>query len=116
MHLQMFHVDIAKVDRDVAYVASVCSKCFICFPEVYCKYVYLDVAYVSHICCKCFIWMLRIFYNGFEVFLQVFHMHVSSVSFAFIRMFQMLHLDVSKVNRVLHMLQWDPLATTYNSC
>jgi hypothetical protein len=33
--LQIFYIDVAKVDRDVAHVAmvfsSVCPKCFICF-------------------------------------------------------------------------------------
>ena len=41
--LQVFYLDVAKVDLDVAYVVMaihVCFKCFICF---------LDV------CCKCFI-------------------------------------------------------------
>jgi hypothetical protein len=60
------------------YGTSLCSQCFI-FLDVCCKCVYLDVAYVSHICCKCFIWILHIFYNGFEVFLQVFQMHILSV-------------------------------------
>ena len=41
----------------------------------------------------------------FHVFLQVFPKHVSSVSFVFRRMLQVLYLDVSKVDRVLHMLQ-----------
>jgi hypothetical protein len=71
-----FHMDVAKVERDVAYVVSVsktccklfCSQCFICFLDVCCKCVYLDAAYVSHVCCKCFMWMLRIFYNGFKCF------------------------------------------------
>ena len=36
------------------YVASVCSKCLVCFSDVYCKCVYLDVVYVSHMCCKGF--------------------------------------------------------------
>jgi hypothetical protein len=51
-----------------------------------------------------------------HVFLQVFQTYILSVSFIFKRMFQMLHLDVSKVDRVLHMLQWDPhVAATCNS-
>jgi hypothetical protein len=29
--LQWLHMDIAKVDQDVAHVARVCSRCFICF-------------------------------------------------------------------------------------
>jgi len=48
---------------------------------------YFDVAYV---------------YNGFKCFsgvLQVFQKHVS---FVFRRMLQLLHLDVSKLDRVLH--------------
>ena len=58
--------------------------------------------------------MLHVFYldvaygcNGFQVcfrcVFQVFHKHVSSVSTAFRRMLQPLYLDVSKVDRVLHL-------------
>jgi hypothetical protein len=57
--------------------------------------------YVEH-----FIWMLHLFtivLSVFEVFLQVFQKHVSSVLFAFRRMLQPLHLDVSKVDRMLYM-------------
>ena len=36
------------------------------------------------------------------MFLQVFKMHVSSVSSAFRHMLQVLHLDVLEVDRVLH--------------
>jgi hypothetical protein len=39
----------------------------------------------------------------FQVFLQVFQMHVSSVSSTFGCMLQMLHLDILKVDRVLHL-------------
>jgi hypothetical protein len=52
---------------------------------------YLDVAYIC---------------NGF----QVFHSHVSNVSFVFRRILQVLHLDVLKVDWVLHILHWDPTA------
>jgi hypothetical protein len=38
--------------------------------------------------------------SGLQVFLQVFQIHVSSVSFR--RMLQVLHLDVSKVDRMLY--------------
>ena len=48
-----------------------------------------------HICCNSF--------QVFHVFFQVFQMHVSNVSSAFIRMLQVLYLDVLKVNRVLHL-------------
>jgi hypothetical protein len=77
----------ASVPNVSSIFLDVCHKCG-----------YLDVAYVSHICCKGFIWILLMFYNGFEVFLQVFHMHISSVSSDFKRILQMLHLDVSKVD------------------
>ena len=73
------------------------------FSDVCCKCVYLNVAYASHICCKYFIWMLRMFCNGFQVFLQVFHTHVPNVSSIFRRILQVLHLDISKLDRVLHM-------------
>ena len=59
---QVFHTDVAKVDRDVPYVAMVVHVCcnrlssmFHLFFQTYVANVlYLDVAYVSHICCKCF--------------------------------------------------------------
>jgi hypothetical protein len=59
----VFHTDVAKVDRDVAYVAIVCT-CMLqayvpnvssVFLDVRCKCVYLVVAYVSHMSYKCFI-------------------------------------------------------------
>jgi hypothetical protein len=76
------------------------SMFYLFFRDVRYKCVYLDVTYIPHICYKCFIWILRMFYNVFHVFLQVFQMHVSSVSSAFRHM---LHLDVSKVDQVLHL-------------
>jgi hypothetical protein len=100
--LQVFYTNVAKVDRDVAYVAMVVHV-FICFLDLCCKCVYLDVAYVPHICYKCFICMLRMFamvFRCFQVFLQVFQTHVSSIFFYTL---QVLHLDIFKVDRVLHM-------------
>jgi hypothetical protein len=81
--LQVLHMDVAKVDQNVAYVAMVvhvcCKRLFpmfhLFFPDVCCKSVYLNVAYVLHICCKYFIWMLRMFVmvsSVFQMFLQVF--------------------------------------------
>jgi hypothetical protein len=70
--LQAFYTDVAKVDRDVAYVASIsetCCKCFkymlqafvqnISFVSDVCCKGFLDVAYISHVyvvrvCSKCF--------------------------------------------------------------
>jgi hypothetical protein len=75
----VFQMDIAKVDRDVAYVAMVvhiCCKCSVTnvlsvFSGHMLKYVYLDVVYVSHIYCMCFIWLLRMVAMVFKYF-QVF--------------------------------------------
>jgi hypothetical protein len=74
--LQVFQIDIVKVDRDFAYewlytyVAKVCYQCFICvfrhMSQVCLSgcYIYfthmlqvcvLDVSVISDICCKCFI-------------------------------------------------------------
>jgi hypothetical protein len=71
--LQLLHIDIAKVDWDVAHVA------YFCLFQWYVAYVlknvssvfrrmlqqvfYLDVAYVSHTCCKYFIWILHMFHT-----------------------------------------------------
>jgi hypothetical protein len=81
-------------------VASVYSKCFICFLDVCCKYVYLDVAYISHICYKCVYldvaYVFNSFFKCFHVFLQVYETHVSRVSYVFISMLQMFHLDIRK--------------------
>jgi hypothetical protein len=46
-----FIKDVAKVDRDVAYVAMGHTRMF----QVYVP----NVLYVSDVCCKCFIWMLQ---------------------------------------------------------
>jgi hypothetical protein len=59
----VFHMDVAKVDQDVIYVAMVAYICckllfpmyHLFFPDICCKYIYLYVVYVSHLCCKCFI-------------------------------------------------------------
>jgi uncharacterized membrane protein (DUF485 family) len=41
--LQVFHLDVAKVDLDIAYVAMAIHACFICFQT-----------YVSNVSSKCF--------------------------------------------------------------
>jgi hypothetical protein len=54
-----------------------------------------------------FIWMFAYGCNGFQVFsgvfFQVFQKHILSVSTAFRHMLQLLYLDVSKVDWVLHL-------------
>jgi hypothetical protein len=67
--LQVFHMDITKVDQDVSYVAMVvhicCKRVFQMFHLFFKRMLQVclwDVAYVSHICYKCFIWMLHMFF------------------------------------------------------
>jgi hypothetical protein len=99
--LQIFHIDVAKVDRDVAYVVMVVHVCcnllfpmfHLFFSDVCSKCVWLDVAYVSHIYCKYFIWMLHMFHNGFKCFLYVF----ASVLDAFFKGFICLQTYVASV-------------------
>jgi hypothetical protein len=66
----MFHMDVAKVDRDITYIAMVVHvRCkhmspmfHLFFSNTYCKCIYLDVA---NICCKSFICMFTYVCNGF---------------------------------------------------
>jgi hypothetical protein len=98
--LQVFHIDVAKVDRDVPYVAMVVHVC--------CKRLLKVLhTYVESV----FIWMLHMFYtyvgNVFIWMLQWFHMFFASVfkafHYVFRHMLQVLYSDVSKVNQVLHL-------------
>jgi len=106
--LQVFHIDVAKVDQDVAYVAMVIHVCckrlfqmFHLFFQTYVVSVFIGTLNMFHTNIECFIWMLHMFlmaFQVFSVFLQVFQEHVSSVSSVFRRMLQIFHLDVSKVD------------------
>jgi hypothetical protein len=97
----MFHRYVAKVDRDVAYVAMVVHLCykllFLMFHYVFqthiAIYVYLDVAYASHIC----------FYKCFISMFQVFQLPLDYVA-------TILYLDVSKVDKVFASLLFPPYA------
>jgi hypothetical protein len=65
----VFYMDVAKVDRDVAYVAMVVHVCYkLLFPMFYLffqTYVAGAFIYMLHMfhtyVCKCFIWMLCMF-------------------------------------------------------
>ena len=90
----MFRMDVAKVDRDVAYVAMVVHVCCTCLFPMFHQFLQTYVASV-------FIWMLHIFHiyvamfylnvayvcNGFQVFFGFFlpmcQTHVLSVSSVF---------------------------------
>jgi hypothetical protein len=50
---------------------------------------------VLYRCCVCLQWFSSVF--------QVFQTHISSVSFVSFYMLQVLHLDVLKVDQILHM-------------
>jgi hypothetical protein len=113
--------DVAKVDQDVAHVAITMHVCFKCMFQIF----HLYHTYVASV----FIWILRIHacasvfhldtayvYNGFQVFLQVFQKHVSSVASVLFCMLQLLHMYVSKVNRMLHMrCVWEAAAVQATS-
>jgi hypothetical protein len=112
--LELFQMNVVKVDQNIVYIAmlytyvtEVCSKCFICV--------------FGRIIASVFIWMLHTFHtyivsilsgycvqwfsSVFHMFLQVFQKYVLSVLFVFRRMLQVLYLNVSKIDRVLYMLQ-----------
>jgi hypothetical protein len=96
---QVFHLNVAKVDMDVAYT---------CMLQKY-------VSSVSCVCCKCFIWMLHVFYNSYTHVLQVF-LGVCKCFSCFGCMLQVFYLNVAKVNLVLHMQRDRPVATVGASC
>jgi hypothetical protein len=86
----VFHADVAKVDRDVAYVANYThmlqvfvSNVLSIFSDVCYKYVYLDIAYVLYICCKYFYldvaYVCNCFSNVFHVFLHIIQTHILNV-------------------------------------
>jgi hypothetical protein len=117
--LQLFHMYVAKVDQDIAYVAMVvyicCKLLFLMFHLFFKRMLHVCLPE----CCICFTHMLQVFYlnvpyvlqwfsNVFKCFCKYFQMHVSSVSSVFRRMLQLLHPDISKVDSALHMLQCDP--------
>ena len=89
--LQVFCLDDAKIDLDVVYTCMLQAYVSIVFRCFY-TYVY-----------KCFIRMLHMCVMVFQVFSQVFQTLVLSVSSVFFCILSLLHLDVSKVDWVLHM-------------
>jgi hypothetical protein len=115
--LQVFHVDLEKVDRDVAYVAM--AKRLFQMLQLF----QTDVAHVLSGCCICFTHMLQVVYPDVAYFftqmLQVFHLdgayvlatHVFPSCFRrMLQVFQLFRayvaipLDVAKVDLVLHIL------------
>jgi hypothetical protein len=66
--LQVFHLDVAKIDLDVAYTC----KYFMCF--------HMYVAIVSSGFLHMFVMATHVFLSFFWCFLQVFETYVASVS------------------------------------
>ena len=109
--LQMFHTDVAKVDRDVAHVAMVVHVCckllflmfHLFFSNICCTCVYLDVAYVFTHMMQVFYLDIAYVYNSFKCLSGVF----ASVSDVCLICFQTYVAIVAsgcfKSNRVLHL-------------
>jgi hypothetical protein len=83
--LQVFHMNVAKVDRDVVYVTSVSETCMLqafvhsgsFVSDICCKRFDLDVVCVSPICCKNMFQMFPLFHS--YVALSIFMLQVVSV-------------------------------------
>jgi hypothetical protein len=92
--LQVFQRHVASVSEDIA---SVCSKCFMCFRRLMQAFFYLDVAHVSHICCKSTFEVFKLFQS--YVAISVFMLQVASVlsgcCIYFTHMLQVYILNVS---------------------
>jgi hypothetical protein len=107
-------MDIIKIDRDVAYVVMaiyVCCKSlfqmFHMFFQTYVASMFIWLLHMFHTyvasvlsrCCICFAWAFQVFFASvldvcFKCFICL-QKYVVNV-----------YLDISKVDRVLHMLQW----------
>jgi hypothetical protein len=89
------------------YVANFCPQCFICFSYVCCKCVYLDVAYVFTHMLQVFyldvVYVLQWFFKCFMCFFVSASTYVSNISSVFRLMLQVLCLNISKINWVLHL-------------
>jgi hypothetical protein len=89
--LQVFHIDIVKIDRDVAHVAIVvhvrCKRPFQMF------YLFFQT-YVASV----LIWMLHLFHTYIASFIQMF-LYIFAIAFSsvFLQVFQNTCLSVSSV-------------------
>jgi hypothetical protein len=123
--------DVAKLDRNVAYVAMAMHVCFevyvpnVSISDICCKCFHLDVAKVDldvaytcmlqvYVCFRCFICLLRVFYLDVVYILQWFSSIFRGFRKCFRQLFQLFHLssfymlqllhpNISKVDQVLHM-------------
>jgi hypothetical protein len=118
---QMFHLNVVSVS--CGYCKSRSGCCIYCngytrmlqtfvlnvsvvFPNVCCKRVYLIIArfhiYVACVLSECCIYFAMVFSNVFRCFYKCFR-RMLQVSIIFERMLQMFHLNILKVDRVLHL-------------
>jgi hypothetical protein len=126
MHVASFHVDVAKVDRNIAYVTMAIHICYKRLFQIFMLFQ-MDVARVLSRYCICFTLMLQVFHPDVAyVFthvasdssrcvayvLQWLHTcfpHVSDVCYkcfyCFRRMLQIFLLNVIKIDLMLHILQ-----------
>jgi hypothetical protein len=65
--LQVFQMDVAKVDRNVAMVIHVCHKGLLPMFHL-CFRTYIASVFIWMLYCMCFISMLRMFANVFKCF------------------------------------------------
>jgi hypothetical protein len=86
--LQVFHTNIANIDRNIAYVVMVIHICckrisaiFHQFFQTYVASVFISMLHMFHKHVVCFIWILRMFAMVFKCFckclrhmFQVFHL------------------------------------------
>ena len=124
--MQVFHMNVAKIDRDVVYVAMVVHVCYkLLFPTFHLFFRHILQVCLSR-CCICFTYMLQVFYrccvcvyNGFQVFLDTFA-SVSDICFKCFICLQTYIANVIfecfKVHRVLHMLRRDSLGVAPCCC
>jgi hypothetical protein len=90
--LQVFHLDVAKIDRDIAHVSMTIHVCFKCKFQMLHLFFQTFAANVLFGCCICFTRTLQVFYlgvayvcNGFQLFCKCFS--------CFIHMLQVFHLN-----------------------
>jgi hypothetical protein len=92
--LQVFHMDIAKVDRDIAYVAMVVH---VCFKILFSTFHLLFPTYVAKCLFGsfiCFTHMLKMFYLDVAYVLQWFQVFLSCFCKCFRCTFQIFHLSL----------------------
>jgi hypothetical protein len=60
--LQIFHLDIARVDHNVTHVAMAIHVCFKCLFQMFHLFFHTFVVTVSSGCCICFTYIMQVFF------------------------------------------------------